>query len=175
MASSVLRASCLLAVATCRFSRIAAVRVRALSVPSPPACATSRRHFSAAATEKGTPIKIKTFQDVNRAMRMILLRVHPDVVMSHGDAVTDTNAVSLQELSALLEVVRLRTDAATTAPPIGHSTNKLKPSYNLVFHHVPPAPPEAPSAAAAAPGLLKAEVPVSLPPMFDDQMAVRRG
>ena len=65
---------------------------------------------SSSGASRGGAVVINEFSDLTKALRTIMLRVHPDVVSAHGEKISSTNKESLQELFSLFDALRERTE-----------------------------------------------------------------
>ena len=139
-------------------------------------CFVARRASTGAAGALRTTLG--SFSDIAPWLKKFLLRVHPDIVQSHGKEVVSVNQTSLQEVLRLFDGIKSQCaeDAPSAPPPT------LKNRYDLPFY--------VPSAAAAAQnpgdvdanslvrrGLARVTISLPVPKQFSERVVllVQRG
>lgn len=86
---------------------------------------------TASAPRAGPPTTIKTFADLSSWLKRFLIRVHPDVVQSHGKEVVELNQASLQECLRFFDGIKAQ--CSEKSPAVGPAP-ALRSRYELSFY-----------------------------------------
>jgi hypothetical protein len=136
-----------------------------------PVVALTAAASASSSTKQPNALTITSFKDLANPTKRFILRVHPDVVHSHGEEVVATNEESLQEFFRLFECLRLRCEqaenkiAGASNTPASKLGGVLKPRYDLTFFYRS-------LVAESTANVQRCAVEVTLPAAFDERMKV---